>query len=69
MKFLVLPVVLLALAGCGEPSQKEKDQFAVDYCRERAVKDADGDKSVERCLLGACDILAVKYRQKYHEEP
>ena len=66
MKILLLSAVLLALAGCGEPSQKEKDQFAVDYCRERAVKDADGDKSMERFLLGACDIFAAKLRPKYH---
>ena len=34
----------------------------------RAVKDADGDKSMERFLLDACDILADKYWQKYHEK-
>lgn len=68
MKLLILPAMLFVLFGCGEPSEKEKDRFAVDYCRERAVKDADGDKSLERFLLDACDILADKYWQKYHEK-
>ena len=52
-----------------ESKQKQQDRFAVEFCREQAVKDANGNASMERLLLGACEKRAEEFKKKYGVEP
>lgn len=63
---------VFGVLGCDfSPAAKEKSEarFAIDYCRDSAKKDANGNKEMESLLMGACDILAKEFKQKYGVDP